>query len=385
VTPVTYIAQYGRPAFKGTAIAPLEIISYNAFSRFQSQNPRHWYHSCSNCSDEGVTGYIGGQIFHDLIQLKNPNYDLTALIRDEERADKLRNLAGVKTVLGDLDSPNLPEIASEFDVVLHTASSDHPVGAAALANGLEQRATTSARKPLLIHTSGTGVLCDDAYGRFASDVVYTDEEMSLYHSLPPTAWHKNVDDVVFAAAYRGKIDCLIICPPLIWGLGHGIFKKHSIQIPAIASAYMSAGKAYTIEDGAELWVCVNILDISQLYLIVLDTAIQGNIPKDPRERYYFGESAEFVFKDAAQAVADELYARGKLGSAKVEKVPMDGDHELVQRIALTALGHNSRSKAVKARKLGWRPVNGGEEGFLADAKNSVDYAIHLADGVPLKY
>jgi len=368
------------------SIAPLEIISSDAFSRFQSQNPRDWYYSYMNCSNKGVTGYIGGQIFHDLIQLKHPNYDLTALIRDETRAEKLRTVTGVKTVLGDLNSPNLPDIASQFDVVLHTASSDHPAGAAALATGLEQRAKTSpARKPLLIHTSGTGVLCDAAYGKFASDVVYTDEEMSVYHKLPPTAWHKNVDDVVFAAAERGNIDCLIVCPPLIWGLGHGIFKKHSIQIPAIASAYMAAGKAYTIEAGAEIWVCVNILDISQLYLIILEAALQGNIPKDPRERYYFGESAEFVFRDAAQAVADELYARGKLVNTKIEKVPKDGDPELVQRIALTALAHNSRSKAVKARKLGWKPVNGGVEGFLADAKNSVDYAFHLVDGVPLKY
>jgi len=216
-------------------------------------------------------------------------------------------------------------------------------------------------------------------------VVYTDEEMSLYHSLPPTAWHKNVDHVVFDAAARGNIDCLIICPPLIWGMGHGIFKKHSIQIPGIASAYMAAGKAYTVENGVELWACVNILDISQLYLIVLEAALNGNIPKDPRERYYFGESTEFVFKDAAQAVADGLYARGKLASSKVESVSKDGDPELVQRIVLTALAHNSRSKAVKARELGWKPVHGGLEGFLADAKNSVDYAIHLADGVPLKY
>ena len=254
-----------------------------------------------------------------------------------------------------------------------------------MAAGLEKRAKTSSRKPLLIHTSGTGVLCDDAFGRFASDVVYTDEEMSLYHSLPPTAWHKNVDHVVFDAAARGNIDCLIICPPLIWGMGHGIFKKHSIQIPGIASAYMAAGKAYTVENGVELWACVNILDISQLYLIVLEAALNGNIPKDPRERYYFGESTEFVFKDAAQAVADGLYARGKLASSKVESVSKDGDPELVQRIVLTALAHNSRSKAVKARELGWKPVHGGLEGFLADAKNSVDYAIHLADGVPLKY
>ena len=186
-------------------------------------------------------------------------------------------------------------------------------------------------------------------------------------------------------AIVADIDALIICPPLIWGLGYGIFKKHSIQIPAIASAYMAAGKAYTIEDGAEIWVCVNILDISQLYLVVLNAALNGELPKDPPERYYFGESSEFVFKDAAQAVADELYARGKLPSAKVERVPADGDSELVGRIVVTALAHNSRSKAMKARKLGWKPVHGGLDGFLADAKNSVDYAIHLADGVPLKY
>jgi hypothetical protein len=64
--------------------------------------------------------------------------------------------------MADLDLPNLADIASQFDVILHLAHSDHSVGATEIIKGLEKRAETSARdrKPILIHTSGSGVLID---------------------------------------------------------------------------------------------------------------------------------------------------------------------------------------------------------------------------------
>lgn len=325
----------------------------------------------------GVTGYIGGQIFHDLITLKNPQYELTGLLRDEKRAEKLRSLAGVKTVIGDLDTPTLPDIASNFDVVIHMASSDHPTGAQAIAIGLERRAKTSARKPIFIHTSGTGVLCDNAMGKFAAEKVYSDDDLSSYYALPSTALHKNVDDIVLAAGDRGIIDAIIICPPLIFGVGHGIFRKYSIQIPAVAAAFLSQGKAYTVDRGTNLWGMIHIFDISQVYLTILEAAINGNVPENPRDRYYFGESGEFTFQQVAHALGDALYAKGALPSADVSSVPADENLEEVKRLMVTGLLQNSRSKGVKVRKLGWKPVHGGLKEFLEDAPETVDYVLGL--------
>src|SRR5438270_7237672 len=99
----------------------------------------------------GATGFIGGQVLHDLIALKK--YDITALIRDKPRADKLSSATGVKTVVANLDSPDLADIVSQFDIVLHLAHADHVEGANAIVSGLEKRAANNpSRKPLLIHT-----------------------------------------------------------------------------------------------------------------------------------------------------------------------------------------------------------------------------------------
>jgi hypothetical protein len=309
--------------------------------------------------------------------LKNPQYELTGLVRDEKRAERLRSETGVKTVIGDLDTPTLPDIVSDFDVVIHTASSDHPAGAQAIVAGLEKRAKISLRKPIFIHTSGTGVLCDRAFGKFASETVYSDDDMSSYYTLPPTAWHKIVDDIVLAAGERGIIDAIIICPPLIFGVGHGIFRSYSIQIPAVAAAYISAGRAYTVDRGANIWAMVHILDISQVYLTVLEAALNGNVPENPRDRYYFGESGEFTLAQVARALADVLHAKGALPSAEVSSVPADENLEEVKRLMVTGLLYNSRGKGVKVRRLGWRPIHGGLTEFLADASETVDYVLRL--------
>jgi len=309
--------------------------------------------------------------------LKNPQYELTGLVRDEKRAERLRSATGVETVIGELDTPNLLDIASDFDVVIHTASSDHPAGAQAIAAGLEKRAKTSARKPIFIHTSGTGVLCDRAFGKFASEKVYSDDDMSSYYSLPPTAWHKNVDAVVLAAGECGIIDAIIICPPLIFGASQGIFNSHSIQIPAVTAAYISAGKAYTVDCGANVWGMVHILDISQVYLTILEAALNGNIPENPRDRYYFGESDEFTLLQVAHALANALYAKGALPSAEVSSVPANENLEEVKRLMVTGLLHNSRSKGVKVRRLGWKPIHGGLTEFLVDTLETVDYVLSL--------
>jgi hypothetical protein len=52
-----------------------------------------------------------------------------------------------------------------------------------------------------------------------------------------------------------------------------------------------------------------------------------------------------------------------------------GDQEEIKRVVMTGLTSNTRSRAVKARKLGWKPVHGGLKEFLDDAVESVDYVL----------
>jgi nucleoside-diphosphate-sugar epimerase len=305
---------------------------------------------------------------------------LTALVRDETRAEKLETAtkSRVRTILGDLDTPSLPQIASQFDIVIHLASSDHPRGATAIVQGLEERAKTSVRKPMIIHTSGAGVIFDHANGKYEGTTIFPDDDLTLYHALPPTAWHKNVDNIVLEAGDRGIIDGIIVCPALVFGVGQGLFGRHSGLTPALASSYLAAGKAYTTGEGLNRFAIIHVIDCSQLFLVVLDAALHGNIPPNPRDRYYFGEADEFVFKDAAQAVANALYARGKIASPEVVMIPTEGNEELVKRLNDTELLNNCRCRAVKARQLGWKPKNGGMKEFLEDAKETVDYILGLS-------
>jgi nucleoside-diphosphate-sugar epimerase len=120
---------------------------------------------------------------------------------------------------------------------------------------------------------------------------------------------------------------------------------------------------------------VHISDISQLYLTLLEAALRGDIPSNPRDRYYFGEADEFVIADVAKVVTEELVKKGALPSAEVVRVEGGMENEEVKRIVMTGLASNSRSKAVKARKLGWKPKYVGNEEFFEDARELADYAL----------
>jgi nucleoside-diphosphate-sugar epimerase len=288
----------------------------------------------------------------------------------------------IKPIIDHLDSDNLSDICAGFDVVIHSANADHVPGINAISAGLEKRAAANpqGRKPLLIHTSGSGVLADRADGKFASTTIYSDDDMSFHSQLAATAWHKASDDVVLAIGDRGIIDVIIVCPSTIFGVSDGLFNTHSIQIPKVTGAFIKAGKGYIIEEGVNTWCLVHVKDVGRVFKYVLAAALEGNIPRNPRDRYYFAESAEFTQKQMAQAVTDALYARGKIASNKLEIVKADVQTPEWENLAKTGLAYNSRCRAAKVKKLGWEPIHGGLKEFLEDAKESVDYVLGSSRG-----
>lgn len=74
----------------------------------------------------GATGYIGGEILYQL--LENNQYEITALVRSEEKARLLLDKTEdrVKTVLGDLDSVEILTAQVELaDLVINAADVNH--------------------------------------------------------------------------------------------------------------------------------------------------------------------------------------------------------------------------------------------------------------------
>jgi len=316
----------------------------------------------------GATGFIGGQLLHDILKLKQ--YDVTAIVRDSERADKLHSKTGVKTIVADLDSPNLAEIASQFDVVLHTAHADHVAGAKALVAGLEKRAeeSGSTKKPILIHTSGTGVLIDlnEDPGKVKSNKIHSDGDLSTYHALPATNMHKNVDNIILEAGRKGKIDAIVVAPPTIWGKAEGEFNTVSIQVPMLIKATIQAGHGFILESGRNTWNIIHVADLSDAFLTILDAALHGKLPSDPNGRVFFVENGEYEQQEVTSVVCNELYKRGKIDSPTPQPITLETAGVSSRIVRMT--GSNSRCRAVLVRKLGWEAKRGGNKEFLESIK-----------------
>ncbi|KXS19965.1 NAD(P)-binding protein [Gonapodya prolifera JEL478] len=324
----------------------------------------------------GATGYIGGQVLFALLNRADASrYKIAALIRGEERAQKLRDL-GTRVVVGSLDDVEIiKKEASEADVVLHTAHADHMPSAKAIIAGLEAKAA-AGKKGIYIHTSGTGVLADFAYGDTVNPTIFSDLDLALIDSLEDSQPHRDVDLVVRAAGASGKVDAYIVLPPTIYGIGDGPFNKISIQIPNHIRAAIQSGKAQYVGKGVARWSNVHISDLAPLYLTILDHALshpQPSIPH-PFEGYFFAETGEHSWGEAVAEIGRVLKRKGVIAS---EEAGTFGEDDVVTYLGARGrkgYGSNSRSRAHRGRKIGWTPAKKPEDFFKA-VSEEVDYIL----------
>jgi hypothetical protein len=69
------------------------------------------------------------------------------------------------------DASLLTELASKADIIVNCANADDLGATQALLEGAKKRKAETTHRVLYIHTSGTGVLGDDAKGMYATDKV----------------------------------------------------------------------------------------------------------------------------------------------------------------------------------------------------------------------
>jgi hypothetical protein len=124
----------------------------------------------------GSTGYIGGTVLLALLALPIPPKSIYLLIRDSAKAELLKSIPTSSTnlipVIGSLgDLSILEKHAEEVDVVVSTANADDLEGMNAMLKGMRKRKDKTGHRSLLIQTSGTGVLVDNAKGQYPGNKV----------------------------------------------------------------------------------------------------------------------------------------------------------------------------------------------------------------------
>jgi nucleoside-diphosphate-sugar epimerase len=139
----------------------------------------------------GAAGYIGGAV---LVGYKKafPTFHYTALIRNKDYVpafegerdaayksatiQRISIAIGVKTVIGDhSELGKITDLVVQADIVINVADADDLPLTKAVLNGLRNRNASGGLKPILIHTSGTGVASDHAEGEYR-------EEKPLYNA-----------------------------------------------------------------------------------------------------------------------------------------------------------------------------------------------------------
>ncbi|TFK99908.1 NAD-P-binding protein [Pterulicium gracile] len=311
----------------------------------------------------GATGYIGGAVLERL--LNHPDFarfQITAVVRSAEKAEKLNKL-GVDVVVGShSDADIVTDLAAKADVVFSIADCDDLTAAQAILDGLKKRFEKTAKKSILIHTVRT--LIDNADGAYTYNTIYDDNDIDLIETLPDSALHRHVDLPIVAADKEGYVKTYIILPSMVWGpatgklVDLGIRKLHSMLIPALVKLGEARGQAGVAGKGLNTWPQIHVDESG------------SSAPAHGREGYYFGENGHYLTYDLCKAVAVELAARG-IGH---DTPTAFTEEEYKKDFIISVVGTNARCKASRAKALGWNPKYGNEDLF-ASVKGVADVTL----------
>lgn len=292
----------------------------------------------------GASGYIGGSV---ATRLMEAGHEVRGLVRSPEKARAVAGF-GIEPVRGDLDDYDLLVAeARRADAVVNAADSDHRRVVEALVEAL------AGSGKVLVHTSGSSIVGDDARGE-PSSMVFEDD--TPIEPTPDKAARVAIDRLVTGAAERG-VRSVVLCNSLIYG--HGLGAHHdSIQIPALAGQARRSGIARHVGPGLNIWSTVHIEDAADLYLLALEKAPAGT--------FMFVEHGEASFRDMVGAIGGAL----DLGEAQ----PWPAEDAIAEwgfEPAVYALGSNSRVQASRARALGWSPSRASVLEWIAQELGSV--------------
>jgi nucleoside-diphosphate-sugar epimerase len=286
----------------------------------------------------GGTGYIGSAVLDTLLRGR---HEVTALVRDPEKAERLR-LRGVQAVVGDLSVPKSYAPAAEgCDAIVHTAldpSKRAPeVDRLAIDTllGAAIRHSAKGQPVSVVYTSGVWVL---------GNTVGQAKEHAPVEPTPLVAWRPEHEKLVLDAGKGRTLRTAVVRPGIVYGGWRGI----------IADLLKDAanGLVRVIGTGRNHWACVYDRDLADLYL---------RIVSDPEASGIFHATDE-----ADERVADivESVARHAKMQPDVRNVPIEEARAKMGAYA-DALALNQIVRSPRARALGWTPTLHSVSGNVA--------------------
>jgi len=277
-------------------------------------------------------------------------YKVSALVRSQGAAASIQK-SGASTVLGTLDDHDLiTDHVAKNDIVFHTATADDLPSVEAVLDGVRQR-VKKGKNTIFIHTSGTAVINDGFKGR---DIFYDDKPEKI-NAVSDDQPHRSIDLAIVKAQkeFGSAAKMAIMTPPLIYGLNPD-HKRLSAQIPTLTRFALKYGYAGHLDDGLALESMIHVMDLARAYIVLLhwmETCDPSELLANP---YFFCENGkEFSWREVAEEIGKGLHAAGKIESPEPRSIPMELWNERIGPYPVAISGYNSRSRAVRLRKLGW--------------------------------
>jgi nucleoside-diphosphate-sugar epimerase len=271
----------------------------------------------------GATGYIGS---HVLTELHEHGHEVTALVRDEARADAVAARGAQAAVVDLYDRPAVASLLGKADGAIHTASP----GGATTAD------LDSAMADAVIEAfAGTG----KPYIEISGMWVYGDNtsitEQSPFHAPALVAWKEPIERRVLGAT---GMRAVVIVSSTAYGDGGG-----AIPGALLASPRDDAGNLVMIGTGQQHWSTVHVADLADVFRRVLEDGFA-------RGRYVIGNGVNSTLAELTEAAAAAVGAPGAVSGSEQEARGRLGDN--VAEVLLLDQG----TEAAKAwAELGWSP------------------------------
>jgi len=280
----------------------------------------------------GATGYIGGAVLDALVKA---GHQVTALVRDNEKAARTADRGG-HPVIGNLSDVESYRAAAEAqDGYVHTAFD----GSAGRGPGIDRVALdaliTAAKRPrtagsmtpatrFIIYTSGTLVL---------GPTPEPANEDAPLNPIPHDSWRRDHEALVLNAATE-TLRTIVIRPGHVYGGVDGI----------VSDLFKAAsnGLVRVVGDGNNHWPLVYERDLADLYARLVARTDAAGV-------YHANDEGDERVNDIVEAISPYVALR-----PDVRHVPIEEARAKMGSYA-DALSCDQLLRSPRARALGWTP------------------------------
>jgi hypothetical protein len=184
----------------------------------------------------GVTGYIRGSVFHQLLRSKHPaikDAEIACLVRDQETVAQLHAAFGHRLKVVGFEgleyAERLVEIASQYDIIFNMTLSYHLASALAFIKGLSLHRESTGRNVWMVHTSGVSNLADQPLSGLHvesnPDLEFDDSKDDIYvyekaRNTKKKYIQRTTDLGMIDAGLESGVTTVVLMSPLIYGVSN---------------------------------------------------------------------------------------------------------------------------------------------------------------------